>query len=214
MDILNLAEKPDLDDIEHYGVKGMKWGVRKKRDASSPADKKKVAAKVLLGAAGLAALILLGSSTTNRVVTESNGPAARRPSAGDIERGRRIAESLTQEPVGIVHSSRAYRKGFTFPQRGGLSDPQVEYTRAGFAQREGEFVKRYGDRGEKVAARFNDPEGRTDFTGRGIEHEVMLPESLARGVYTLDQARNVSWPLIEDTYAAFYDSSLDNSWER
>lgn len=34
----NAYEKPELEDIEHYGVKGMKWGVRRYRQSKKDVD--------------------------------------------------------------------------------------------------------------------------------------------------------------------------------
>lgn len=42
------GQKPELEDLEHFGVKGMKWGVRKEKDAGSnggPSISKRAARK-------------------------------------------------------------------------------------------------------------------------------------------------------------------------
>ncbi len=55
-----------------------------------------------------------------------------------------------------------------FLSRGGLTDPLKEYEKAGFDTLANNSFSRYGDRFEKIAARFDDPEGRRDFSGRPI----------------------------------------------
>lgn len=202
---------PILDDVEleHFGVKGMHWGVRKSEESSGDKEAKtsgkKKAAIIIASAVGVAA-VLAGAA----YVLHRNGVF------GDIlasdvsvkDTAKKFAESMAQEPVGIVHSARTKRKGFTFPQRGGLSDPFTEWSNAGFTS-DGDsrnVFRRYGSRLEKVAAEFDDPHGRLDQAGRLITHTVMLPEGMAKNVHTLEDVVNVAWPLIKDKFDAMYDS--------
>ncbi len=120
---------------------------------------------------------------------------------------RKFAESMAKEPIGIVHSSRGKNGGYTFPQRGGLDNPGEEMIKAGLDRMKvGEF-KRYGERSEKVAARYLDPEGRKDFSGRLIGHDVVLPESMAKNVSNLSDVEAMTWPLIKDVYQVLWDKS-------
>lgn len=195
-------EKPRLEDLAHHGVKGMHWGVRKDKPRSTPEKSRKGLKKaaVILGSAAAAAAIAVG---TAYVLSRDNDiPLSK---AHPSETGKKFSESFAKEPVGIVHAARGKNRGFTFPQRGSLDDPLKEYAKAGFDDLASNSHKRYGDRQEKVAAKFDDPEGRKDFAGRPIEHEVMLPESMAQPVKTLSDVVSTAWPLIKDTYETLYN---------
>lgn len=195
--------------LEHYGVKGMRWGVRRDSNGSGESKSSKVKkAAIIFGSAVGAAAIAIGSAyIANQMRTDGD---RRMADISTSPRADQLAKALVQEPVGIVHASRGRNKGFTFPQRGGLSEPTVEYQKAGFDNMPpGPAMRRYGERNEKVAARYNDPEGRRDFASRPIFHEVMLPESMAKGVHNVSDAERVSWPLIKDTYAALYGEDRD-----
>lgn len=195
----------EFDFLEHYGVTGMKWGVRRSLDtAKGKFTKKNVkkAAAIFGSAAGAAALAIGSAYVANHMKDSGRRNVSTIPPS---PRADKLSKAMSQEPVGIVHAARGKHKGWTFPQSGGLSDPVSEYGKAGFdSMPSGPGIRRYGDRNEKVAARYNDPEGRRDRSSRPIIHEVMLPESMARGVKTVEDARDASWPSIKDTYASLY----------
>lgn len=200
-------ETPSLEDLRHYGVLGMRWGVRKENQTSeSQARRKKIkTAAVILGSAAASLAVIAG---THYVQTQFNVETSSIPKNDpSVARGKAFAQAIAKEPVSIVHAARGRHAGFTFPGRGGLDDPLTEYARA-FGDDDGsqpDFVRSYGDRNEKVAARFKDPENRLDKSGRPIRHDVMLPEELAVGVKTEEDVIRVAWPLIKDTYATLYN---------
>lgn len=194
--------------LEHHGIKGQKWGVRKQQTSNESnksggwSNKKKAA--VILGSAAVAAGLIVGG-----VYAKKHFGVKTSDIKGSSETAKKFAQSLAKEPVAIVHSSRGHSKGFHFLQRGGLDNPLKELERAGVGDSTpvGTF-KRYGDNLEKVYASFHDPLGRKDAAGRLIPHEVFLPESLAKGVNNHDEAVKKAWPLIKDTYDAMYKSSI------
>lgn len=193
--------------IEHFGVKGMHWGVRKeKSNASKKHSFSKKKAAVIIGSAVGIAAIAIGAAYAQRYL--GSVPDLKISDVHIPEAAKKFSSSMAKEPVGIVHAARGRSKGWTFPQHGGLSNPISEYDKAGFSKFESEttLFHRYGDRQEKVAARFVDPYGRKDFSGRPILHEVMLPESLAKNANNLSEAIHLAWPLIKDTFQALYES--------
>lgn len=200
-----VTEEDVLAYLEHHGIKGQKWGVRKKQSSSQEkssgmSTKKKVAFG--LGAAGLAAGIAVGAIYAKKHFGVSTSAIK------DVSSGKKLAESLVEEPTGIMFSSRGIDKGFHFLQNGGLKDPLKELEKAGVGDSTpiGTF-KRYGKNAEKVYVSFSDPLGRKDAAGRVIPHSVHLPKHLAEGVNTHEEAVNKAWPLIKDSFDAMYKSS-------
>lgn len=192
--------------LEHHGIKGMHWGIRQKSEDNKKMSNKKKAAIILGSAAAITAISIGAIYAKKRMHIKISNIVKPKESI------KNYAEAISKEPVGIVHAARGKNLGFTFIQRGGLTNPVHEYDKAGFNNFVGiDVYKRYGDRSEKIAARILDPENRKDFSGRQIFHELMLPESMSKGVSEINDVRDRAWPLIKDIYQAFWDSSLKNN---
>lgn len=218
--------------LEHHGVRGMRWGVRRiynktalahpgikskkqqeaiikraEKSGRTPeqqkAREKKLHTATILGSAALAAGLVVGGLYAKKHFGTSTSAIK------DVSSGKKLAESLVHEPSDIIHVSRGKDVGYTALFRGGLKDPIKELENAGAGTQDGPGIfKRYGKNAEKVRATFLDPEGRKDFSGRPIFHDVILPKHLSKDVNSSKDASKVAWPLIKDVYNAHYHKKL------
>lgn len=218
------------DVLVHFGVKGMKWGVRKREGGSSSPStsnstggsgsgggsstpnssgfNKKKAALILGGAIGVAA-IAAGSVYAAKHMDSPISLVGVAKDASGSKKGKAYVDAMLQEPASIVHAARGRDKGWTFPERGGLDDPVHEFDRSGVTDLEVNTFKRYGERSEKVAANFADPEGRIERAGRPINHFVMLPEEMAKSITRYEDIVPLVWPILKDKYDILYGEDED-----
>jgi uncharacterized protein (UPF0333 family) len=205
-----------IDDdiyIEHFGTKGMRWGVRNAPKNASKSEKQKIDRKrsnVKKASIILGSVAAVGAIGAGAYYAKKHFGAKVSDMPKSAESIKKFADSMAKEPVGIVHASRGRNRGFTFPQRGGLNNPLKEYDTSGLSNiNSTTSFKRYGDANEKIAARFLDPIGRKDESGRIIPHDVMLPKSMSKGVNSIDDVVKVAWPHIKDVFGALYESKPD-----
>lgn len=207
------AEKPALNEdlLVHFGIKGMKWGIRKDR-SSSPApqksgknqprfseEQKRRAKQVAIGVGVL--LVAAGSIYAIRSLNKSGGLPVKsvRPSST----AKKAVEEVFQPPTSVLHAARGKNVGFNFLQKGGTPTFLHAYEKAGFtAHGGGEMFRRAAD--GQVAARFMDPLKRSDWTGRAISHEVIVPKALASGINSVEDVKSKLWPTLKDAYDTFY----------
>lgn len=105
----------------------------------------------------------------------------------------------------MLWATRGRTWAFRFLRNDFDVEPLLAYD-AGFdgfpADAEGCFRRR-----DLVALRFVDPEGRCDFAGRAILHEVVLSGSEAEAVTTLPRGVEFVWPIIGPDYELKWDAS-------
>jgi hypothetical protein len=206
--------------LEHHGVKGMHWGVHRanlstesggqeKTPRLSEQRKKQLKTAAIVGGAVIGtALIAAGTAYAIK-----NGGLPK-PSFSDSEKSRGksviegLAKSVSEEPTGPVFASRGKHSGNRFLLSGGLRDPLPEYERAGFDRMLPNSHARYGRNAEKIAVSFHDPQGRKDFSGRPILHEVVIPAHHASGIDSYTAARDRAWELVQKAYEAYHQQEL------
>ena len=105
--------------------------------------------------------------------------------------------------MNLVWATRGRSWGFRFLLDGGFADPLLPYDRV-FAGLEGnpEVFRRVG---RNVAVRFVDPLGRCDEVGRPIPHDFVLLPPLAGQVHSIDEGRQLVWPLVASVFAHVWD---------
>lgn len=190
-------DKPSLEDLMQFGVKGMKWGVRKER---TPAEKRALAKKVALGAGTL--LIVAGTAVAVHQLRK-NGYLKAKDVPKIAAEGKKIADKILEEPMDLIHATRGKTKGFTFLKQGGVPTFLQEYENA-FGHDSGQtgVFKKVGG---KIAVSFLDPDGKKDFAGRLIPHEILIPKSMAHGINNVDDVMEKIWPLLKDQYESYYN---------
>lgn len=189
--------------LAHYGTKGMKWGVRKqeentKRERTPEEQARRNARikKMLIGVGVLtavagAAFVAYKLNQSGKLPMSSIRKAAKPTPA---------VKKVIQEPTDIIHLTRGKTKGLRFQKQGGTPNhfEVWEKTLGKYAHSsERSIFERTGD---FIAARFMDPEGRVDQSGRVIPHEVIIPKSMSAGVNSIEDVRAKIWPLLKDTY--------------
>jgi hypothetical protein len=196
--------------LAHFGVKGMKWGVRKDRliadsssKASSSSEAKKAARRrnVKKAAIGVGVLTAVagGAYVAYRLNQNGNLPISSLKKAKKTSATEKAIKKVLDEPTNILHASRGKTKGFSFFKTGDLAEPYPAYEKA-FGK--DSFTDNLFERhdGGKIAASFLDPEGRRDQSGRSIPHQVIIPKSMSTGINNMDDVKKHIWPLLKETY--------------
>lgn len=103
----------------------------------------------------------------------------------------------------LIWATRGRTWGFRFLRNGGFSDPLPVYGDV-FAGLEDELEawRRVGD---KAALRFSDPLGRKDKAGRVIPHEFVVFRPLADKIESVEDGRQLVWPLVAEEYARLWE---------
>jgi hypothetical protein len=202
----------DTDEfLEHHGIKGMHWGVRRDRssDGSESSDHAKLKKALIIGGVVVGAAVI----TAGAVYVAKNGDlssfSSGKTKAGEsfVKEAIKPAESELTKVANIAggghHGDWTHRKG-------GVSDVLTEAKKAGIVDPYGEFSKhgdfrRYGQNAEKVVVTFKNPNGRMDAVKRPIVHHVLLPKQHTEGIDTFEKAQAKAWSLVKDDYNSFAD---------
>jgi hypothetical protein len=225
-EFLSVFEKAPVDELFHYGVKGMHWGVRKDTSSgnenpggNAPSDHAKLKKAVKIGAGvAAAAVIVAGTVYVAKHPELVQKVLDSKPSADHVAKGKEFAEKLAseseKEPTGIINTAGAGRLGDVTHRKGGLSDILPELQKAGLVGGTdvgkvrpvdvGEY-RRYGHNSEKVAVHFLDPLGRKDAVGRPIHHQIVLPKQHTEGIDSFESAKSKAWSLVKDDYQRYSD---------
>lgn len=99
----------------------------------------------------------------------------------------------------FIWATRGRVWGFRFLRNGGFDDPLPIYEKAflGVTDDQGTFRRT----SETVALRFPDPLGRQDAAGRVIPHEFVIFTPLADQINSIENGRQVVWPLVRGEFA-------------
>lgn len=210
---------PDMtpeEALSHYGIKGMRWGQRKTADISAdttaPAQTKVPMSNKKKVAIGLGVLVAAaGAGYAVHSLTKGGGLSVGSLKNLDVGKaGAKAAEKSLQPPTDIIHMARGKNRGMAFHRQGDTPDFFSVFDKLGMNEdgAGNNFFKRAEDGSGLIAARFVDPLGRSDFAGRPIAHDVVIPRSMTSGLNNLEDVKTKIWPQIQPTYDQFYQDSL------
>lgn len=102
-----------LDYLEHYGVKGMKWGIRKERPTAGDKEstgkestfslsnpKVRAAAAAVVGVTAIVAAAYIGSKSNVKISSIS---------ANDLSAGKEAVDKIFEKQKDIIYMSSPYR---------------------------------------------------------------------------------------------------------
>lgn len=197
------TEKPGTpEELVHYGVKGMKWGVRKQRDGGearqrSPEEQaaRRARAKKIAIGAGILVAVAGAGYVAYKLNQSGNLPisSAKKTSAVETQ-----MKKVFDPPTSIIHSARGKTKGYQFFQRGGLTDPEGYMIDRRITSLGNGEMKKLDD--GSIYARLTDPLKRVDEARRPIGHDIVIPKAMASGIETMSDVESKIWPLIKDAY--------------
>lgn len=103
----------------------------------------------------------------------------------------------------LLWATRGRTWGFRFLRDAGLGDPLPKYDEAfeGLPY----SPKAHRRRGDEVALRFPDPEGRRDAAGRVVPHEFVVFPPLSYRIDSVEAGLRDVWPLVKEEFEAVWD---------
>ena len=218
---LNTIDSPQ-DSVEtflaHYGVKGMKWGVRKRSDEDSK-DRKALGKfdlknpkvrNAAIAAAGITALAAGAFIASRYKVKLSNIPSA------TVDKGKEKADSILEDATDYIYLSKPFRGSgakttLSFVSKGQTKDYFKILDDAGLnsADFQNNSIRKMAN--GDVAALFSDMFGRVDDATRPIPHAVLIPASKAVGLNSIEDVIEKHGPELEKRYLAYVAERVINN---
>jgi hypothetical protein len=197
--------------LEHHGIKGMHWGIRKEKSSSNQtsenknANRNKRIKQIAIGAGILAAI---GGGIYAAHVLQTHGGVSVKDISGN--NGKQLAEKILKEPTDVIHLARGKHESLTFHKKGNTEDYFKIFDKmGGNKDKYGQGIfEKANDGSKRILSTFTDPENRKDFAGRPIFHTVVIPSSMSSGIHSNEDVKDKIWPLIKDGYDAFFEKSL------
>jgi hypothetical protein len=202
--------------LEHFGVKGMHWGVRKVESVStdqlltkqsSQAEIRRARAKKVAIGAGV--LVAVAGAGFVAYKLHQNGKL----SLSSVNVANNVRKSATKKAVSnivhqqtdIIHFARGREKGLTFLKKGGTPNYFGEWEKA-LGRYASSSTKEIFDKlpDGKIAARFPDPAKRFDFAGRPLNHEVIIPKSMTHDIHSTQDIIDKIWPKLKPVHDVYY----------
>lgn len=190
-----MSDNPEDYELVHYGVKGMKWGVRKDRPKMTREEKVAVAKKaaigtgILLGAVGAAIVTNQLRSNGDKKISDISNQGSAKEKLPDLEN--------------IAFFSKPKNRGFQIFNDGNHPKPlslldEVFGTKQDV--RDELIDSPYG-----LGVTLSDPQGRKDRAGRTIPHVIIIPNSMRSDIRSVQDVQDKIWPLLEESYADRYE---------
>ncbi len=197
------------DFLAHYGVRGMKWGIRKE---SSNGPRKPLTKKQKLAVAGTAA------AGVTAIVAGAFIAARYNVKLKDMKvssEAKAKAEKILETPTDYIYVSKPFRGSGTrtdlkFVSKGQTKDFFTIFDKAGLNDTDkGPGYFRKMDNGD-VAAVLSDMFGRVDDAFRPIPHIVLIPANKASGLNSIQDVIEKHGPELEKRYLSFVEDRLKN----
>lgn len=210
--------------LEHFGVKGMKWGVRKDRkktnqssnqdvslDGSEQAKKKldlkdPRVKKAAVAAAGVTAIV------AGAYVLSKGGVSVNSLKSSTVKKGAEKTKDIFEEASDIIYVSKPHKDagvtkdgivktGLSFVTTGKTKDFFTIFDDAGLNKDGAEPFKKLSN--GDVATIFKDLLGREDAAGRVIPHLVFIPKEQAVGLNSVEDVIDKFGPRLEKEYSDY-----------
>ena len=198
-----------FDYLEHYGVKGMNWGIRKERPTANGKEstfslsnpKVRAAASAAIGVTAIIAAAYIGSRS--KVNISSITPS-------DVSAGKEKVDKILEEQKDIIYLSKPYRGSGKRTTLGFINQGQTKdfFTLFDEAGLNDDHVPGYFSKlpNGSVATVLSDAFGRIDDAGRKIPLMVLIPKDQAVGVDSIEDVIDKFGPRLESEYQRFVEN--------
>ena len=203
-----------LNYLEHYGVKGMKWGIRKERPTANGKEstgkestfslsnpKVRAAASAAIGVTAIIAAAYIGSRS--KVNISSITPS-------DVSAGKEKVDKILEEQKDIIYLSKPYRGSGKRTTLGFINEGQTKdfFTLFDEAGLNDDHAPGYFSKlpNGSVATVLSDAFGRIDDAGRKIPHMVLIPKDQAVGLDSIEDVIDKFGPRLESEYQRFVEN--------
>lgn len=202
-------EKPGSpEELVHFGIKGMKWGVRKAHSGSDKpktaneiaiqkAHRKQLAKKVAIGTGAL--LVVAGTAYVGYKLHQSGHLPLSKVKRSSVPVPE--VKKVLSTPTDVIYNSKGQTGGLKFFAKGGVPDYFSHYEQklGKYAHSsERDIFERFPD--GTVITRFLDPLNRRDESNRPITHEAIIPKIMAEGLTSNADVLEKIWPHLQKVY--------------